>query len=143
MKRLQHKAFGNELRELLDKKKAREDQKALAGIIVSEIDHLVAQKLKGERHQDEKQLQGTGLSEIHYLQLYRSGNSIRVYFTTINGSLWMLLLDPAKRRQDVDAGTKESLLRRLADVKVRAAEAAKLEADIAAGRAKPKKDSKR
>lgn len=51
------------------------------------------------------------------LKLYKGGESIRLYFTTIGNHVWMLLLDKAKRRTALTDSVKERLSTRLREVR--------------------------
>lgn len=114
LKRLQHSGFGAEIRELI-----LEDPEA-AGIVISEVCCLSELKFNGSRHPCEERLAGDDLSAIGYLRLYRSRQSLRVYFTVIEGTIWMLHFE-SKRRTDLSDGTVRLLKSRLLDVKVLAA----------------------
>jgi hypothetical protein len=111
LKRLQHPLFGRELRPLINS--ANVQDRELAGIIVDELNALEEARREGKKHKDEDRLRGPNLDEIGYLQLYTKGHSLRVYFSLIDGNLWMLALDEGKRRKHLTDGTKIMLRTRL------------------------------
>jgi hypothetical protein len=115
LQRLQHGEFGHELRAHIQG--TTSEEREVAGIVIGELNELLRCKASGSPHPAEQQLNGPVLSEIRYLKLYKGGHSIRVYFTTIRGNLWLLALDANKRRQNVDAGTETMLKRRLKEAK--------------------------
>ncbi|MEX1364495.1 MAG: hypothetical protein AB1Z98_15320 [Nannocystaceae bacterium] len=108
--RKQHPSFGKEIRALIGS--GQTEDKEIAGIVVSELDALAKARESGSRYPKENQLNGA-LSEIHYLRIYRGKYSIRVYYIVLDGSLMMLCLDKAKRRNKLDAGTEQRLQNRL------------------------------
>ena len=112
-KRLQHNEFGKEIRSYLDSVKS--EDRELAGIVVDEINAFVRAHKEDRNHPDEKRLDGD-LREVQYLQLYRKGFSIRVFFTISSDIMWMLALYANKRRTNLDASMRGILKNRLNDV---------------------------
>jgi hypothetical protein len=82
---------------------------------------LAAEKAAARKHPKEDALTGDELRAIGYLRLYTFGHSIRLYFTVIDGVLWMLHLDISKRQKNLSEGTEARLLQRLKDVRAEAA----------------------
>ena len=111
--RKQHPGFGKEIRALLTSTKRKD--RVIAGILVSEIDELLARKEQGEPHAKEDCLQGD-LSSVRYLRLYVARESSRVYFTVRASTIWMLHLDTKKRRTQVAASTKDLLKQRVRQI---------------------------
>lgn len=118
--RLQCAAFGEELRGLLKSTKKGnppgQRERKLSGIILSELDRLAQFRADGQPHPNEEKCKGK-LAEITSLKLYRTGESIRIYFVVISQIIWMLLLDTDKRQTKISSGTEEKLLHRLKEVK--------------------------
>lgn len=116
MLRLQHSSFGKELRALLTS--SLKDERAIAGIVVDEVNALTEARADGGKsHPKEERLNGDDLVEVHYLKLKNSGQSIRIYFTVIDGAIYMLALDVAKRRTNITDGLRERLVGRLREIK--------------------------
>ncbi len=112
--RLQHSQFGSEIRALLRTRLKRDQE--LAGIIVDELGVLQEKKEQGQRHPDEDRLEDD-LSPVGYLRLYPPGHSVRVYFTVIDGVMWMLALVTSKRRTKLLDSEKKMLHQRLREVR--------------------------
>jgi hypothetical protein len=113
--RTQHEGFGNEIRALLGSTQAEEQ--AIAGIITDELEALDEAVAEGRAHPNLQRLTGDDLREIQYLELYKKKQSIRVYFTVIDGWQWMLAINHSKRRTAVTEGMKERLISRLREAK--------------------------
>lgn len=110
-KRKQHPSFGKELRGLLASPTLAE----VAAIAVDEIHHLDQCRQDGRKHPHEDRLNGE-LGSVGYLRLYKRNHSIRIYFTEIHKTLWMLMLMPSKRRDKLSPGDSTTLRTRLRDV---------------------------
>ena len=109
--RLQHRKFGDELRELLGS--AKSEDKEIAGIVVSELTCLKQCRETGQRHPKESRLCGK-VGDIEYLSLYSHGYSIRVYYHVTRDVIWMLAIDKNKRVTKLTS--EEMLLNRLNEV---------------------------
>lgn len=90
-------------------------ERETAGIVISELEELAELKAQGRAHTKEDRLNGA-LSAVGYLRIYSGGKSIRVYFTVIDGVIWMLALNPNKRRDKLTSGEEASLKLRLSQV---------------------------
>lgn len=114
--RLQHPAFGTELRALLTSRR-REDRDAAEAVVVA-MDELMAAKARGDMHPNEDAFTTTDrqVSGIRYLRLYPPGHSIRVYFMQDGDQIYMLGLDAAKRRTAMTSAMKDMLSRREAEI---------------------------
>lgn len=114
--RLQHPAFGTELRALLTSR--RREERDAAAAVVEAMDELMAAKARGDMHPNEDTFTTTDrqLSGIRYLRLYPSGQSIRVYFMQDGDQVYMLGLDAAKRRTSMTSAMKDVLAHREADI---------------------------
>ncbi|WP_155798745.1 hypothetical protein [Sorangium cellulosum] len=108
---MQHPRFGAEFRELLASDKVADRE--LAGILVDELGALREAKENRRLHPNEDRLNGDDLDGIGYLRLYIGGYSVRIYFAVIRGNLWMLALDPNKRKTNLTDGMKTRLASRL------------------------------
>jgi len=114
VKRDQHSGFGKELRALLTSDKSEDLE--IAGIIVDEIDALDEARANGRAHPKEDRLNGPKLSAVQYLRIYSNKQSIRIYFTVVKQTLFMLALDKGKRQTALTAGMEHRLLERLTSV---------------------------
>lgn len=114
LKRTQHPDYGREIRALLGGSKLDQE---IAGIINSEADDLLDHRNRGGSHPSEDRLHGDDLREIHELCLYNKSQSIRLYFVVRGQELVMLALDKGKRRTKLSDGMKQTLLRRLREIR--------------------------
>lgn len=114
LRRDQHAEFGKELRGLLGSTKS--EDKEIAGIVIDETNSLAAKKGDGQKHPKEESLHGDDLRSVGYLKIYKGNYSIRVYYTIIDGTIWMLRVESSKRRTYLTEGDEKMLKNRLADV---------------------------
>ena len=117
MLRIQHPAFGSEIRAVLGSS-ASEDCD-IASTILDALRALDDARRCNRPHPKEDKLNGAELAEVRYLRIYRNKQSIRLYFATIGRALMMLAIDTGKRRDDMTDGMKSRLLERLRDAKGR------------------------
>ena len=101
----------------------KSEERAIAGIIVEELEALDEARECGKNHPDVQRLHGDDLREVQYLELYKRGQSIRVYYAVIDGCLWMLAINHSKRRTALTEGMRERLVTRLREAKEAAAAA--------------------
>lgn len=93
----------------------KERDRETAGVVIDELEALAELKAQGRPHPKEDRLNGA-LAAVGYLRIYTGGKSIRVYFTVIGGVIWMLGLNPNKRRDKLTSGEEVSLKSRLSEV---------------------------
>ena len=117
-KRDQHPGFCREIKELLGSK--HQEERAKAGIITHELARLDEAQAENSQHPCLQRMNGDDLRDIQYLELHQKKQSIRVYFTVIDGCTWMLAINDSKRRTPVTDGMKERLRIRLGEVKEKA-----------------------
>ena len=94
-----HPLAEKELKSLID---GRGEERRQAAIIIDELRDLKQCIEAGRRHRKEDSL--SGISGVRYLRLKTSNNSIRVYFTVDRGSIWVLHVEPGKRRTRMTDG---------------------------------------
>ena len=110
MARDQHPSFGKELRALICSVLAKD--KELAGIILSELKALDACKRLNQKHPKETRLHGDHLKHVQCLELYKGGNSIRIYFVQIEHTVWMIAVNENKRATKLTKGMEAALIAR-------------------------------
>lgn len=93
------------------------ESQAIVGVVIDELDQLDRCKADGRQHPKENRLHGGDLDTIRYLDLYNSGQSVRIYFVVLDGVIWVLALNAAKRRTNLGKGDAKKLTDRQTDVR--------------------------